>query len=34
MVEYLPKAISTAGYPAAMAAYDWINEVLDLEDLT
>lgn len=24
-------AISTAGYPAAMAAYGWINEVLDLE---
>jgi alkylhydroperoxidase/carboxymuconolactone decarboxylase family protein YurZ len=22
-------AISTAGYPAAMAAYGWINEVLD-----
>lgn len=27
-------AISTAGYPAAMAAYGWINEVLDLEDRT
>ncbi len=24
-------AISTAGYPAAMAAYRWINEVLDEE---
>ncbi|MGH2528266.1 MAG: carboxymuconolactone decarboxylase family protein [Actinomycetota bacterium] len=24
-------AISTAGYPAAMAAYGWINEVLDRE---
>jgi alkylhydroperoxidase/carboxymuconolactone decarboxylase family protein YurZ len=22
-------AISTAGYPAAMAAYGWVNEVLD-----
>ncbi len=24
-------AISTAGYPAAMAAYAWVNEVLDGE---
>ena len=24
-------AISTTGYPAAMAAYGWINEVLDRE---
>ena len=24
-------AISTGGYPAAMAAYGWINEVLDRE---
>jgi 4-carboxymuconolactone decarboxylase len=24
-------AISTAGYPAAIAAYKWINEVLDRE---
>ncbi len=24
-------AISTAGYPAAIAAYGWINEVLDQE---
>ncbi|MBI3648478.1 MAG: carboxymuconolactone decarboxylase family protein [Actinobacteria bacterium] len=24
-------AISTAGYPTAMAAYGWINEVLDRE---
>ena len=25
-------AITTAGYPAAMAGYGWINEVLDRED--
>lgn len=25
-------AISTAGYPTAMAAYAWINEVLDRAD--
>ena len=25
-------AISTAGYPAAMAAYAWINQVLDSAD--
>ena len=24
--------ISTAGYPAAMAAFEWINEVLDRQD--